>query len=214
MSWFSFRTARSQAEADHPVAAATQTAAEPEVHRSLALPSVLGAMARNPKPHVLDLGPAVGSNVEFLSEYGCRLSIEDLYLTRTTAVDGEELGTEFFEQLVPLPDGPQFDAVFAWDLFNYLSRKELGRLTARLRQACKPGAQVMALIWIHKSIPAQPIRFRYRRKDQLHYDRRTALERSGPRFQPAEINQLMSGFQVARSFLRRHGIQEYLFVRE
>ena len=213
MSWFSFRTARGEAAA-HPIAAPAQTVTEPEVHKSLALPSVLGAMARRPKSHVLDLGPAIGSNVEYLSDFGCRLSIEDLYLTRTTAADGEELGPEFFEQLVPLPDGPQFDVVFAWDLFNYLSRKELGRLTARLRQACKPGAQVLALIWIHKSIPAQPIRFRFRGSDQLVYDRRTALERPGPRFQPAEINQLMSGFQVDRSFLLRHGIQEYLFVRE
>lgn len=213
MSWFSFRTARREAAAP-PLAAAAPAAAEPEIHRSLALPSVFETMARGPKPHILDLGPAIGANVEFLSEFGCRLSIQDLYLTRTTAADGEELGPEFFEQLVPLSDGPQFNVVFAWDLFNYLSRKELGRLTARLRQACRPGAQVLALIWIHKSIPAQPIRFRFRGTDKLHYDRRTALERPGPRFQPAEINQLMSGFQVDRSFLLRHGIQEYLFVRE
>jgi hypothetical protein len=213
MSWFSFRTARREAAA-HPVAAPTQTATEPEVYRSLAMPSVFATLARGPKANVLDLGPAIGSNVEHLSEFGCRLSIEDLYLTRTSAADGEELGTEFFEQLVRLPDGPQYDVVLAWDLFNYLSRKELGRLTARLRQACRPGAQVLALIWIHKTIPAQPIRFRFRGTDQLLYDRRTSLERPGPRFQPAEINQLMSGFQVDRSFLLRHGIQEYLFVRE
>jgi hypothetical protein len=213
MSWFSFRTDRKEAAA-HPIGAPAQVATEPEVHRSLALPSVLGTMARGPKSHVLDLGPAIGSNVEYLSEFGCRLSIQDLYLTKTTSADGEELGTEFFEQLVPLPDGPQYNVVFAWDLFNYLTRKELGRLTARLRQACQPGAQVLALIWIHKTIPAQPIRFRFRGNDQLAYDRRTALERPGPRFQPAEINQLMSGFQVDRSFLLRHGIQEYLFVRE
>jgi SAM-dependent methyltransferase len=210
MSWFSFR----RETAAQPMAAPSQTTTEPEVHRSLALPAVFQAMARGSKANVLDLGPAMGSNVEHLSQYGCRLSIEDLYLTRTTAADGGELGAEFFEQLLPLPNGPQFDVVFAWDLFNYFSRKELAHLTARLRQACRPGAQVMALIWIHKSIPAQPIRFRFRGNDQLVYDRRTALERPGPRFQPAEINQMMNGFHVDRSFLLRHGIQEYLFVRE
>lgn len=213
MSWFSFRSSRKEAAAQ-PAGAPVQTV-ELEIHRSLALPSVLAAMERRPKSHVLDLGPAIGSNVEFLSQFGCRLSIEDLYLTRTSVADGgEELGPEFFEQLVPLPDGPHFDLVLAWDLFNYLTRKELGLLAARLRQACRPGAQALALIWIHKSIPAQPIRFRFHGGDQLHYDRRTSLERPGPRFQPAEIQQAMSGFQVDRSFLLRHGIQEYLFVRE
>lgn len=210
MSWFSFRTARK--EAAH--LAATQTATEPEIHRSLALPTVFQTMARGSKSNVLDLGPAMGANVEHLSEYGCRLSIEDLYQSKTSAADGEALGADFFNQLLPLPNGPQFDVVFAWDLFNYFTRKELAHLTARLRQACRPGAQVLALIWIHKTIPAQPIRFRFRGTDQLVYDRRTTLERPGPRFQPAEINQLMSGFHVDRSFLLRHGIQEYLFVRE
>jgi hypothetical protein len=137
MSWFSFRTARKEAAA-HPIGASTQTATEPEVHRSLALPSVLQVMARGPKQHVLDLGPATGSNVEYLSEYGCRLSIQDLYLTRTTAADGEELGPEFFEQLLPLPDGPLYNVVFAWDLFNYLTRKELKHLTVRLGRGGRP----------------------------------------------------------------------------
>ena len=96
MSWFSFR---SKEAATRTGAASTQTLAEPEVHRSLALPTVFEAMARGSKANVLDLGSAVGSNVEHLSQYGCKLSIEDLYQTRTTAADGAELGADFFEQL-------------------------------------------------------------------------------------------------------------------
>lgn len=207
MSWFSFRKEKEPAAG----ATATQTLGEPEVHKSLALPSLLERMSRG-KTNVLDLGAAVGSNVEFLSQYGCKLSIEDLFQSKTTA-EGE-VGAEFFEQFLPLPDGAQYDVVLAWDLFNYFTRKELSHLTARLRQACRPGAHVLALIWIHKTIPAQPIRFRFHGKDQLAYERRSTLERPGSRFQPADINQLMSGFRVDRSFLLRHGIQEYLFVRE
>lgn len=207
MSWFSFRKEKEPAAGS----TATQTLGDPEVHKSLALPSLLERMSRG-KTNVLDLGAAVGSNVEFLSQYGCKLSIEDLFQSKTTA-EGE-VGAEFFEQFLPLPDGAQYDVVLAWDLFNYFTRKELSHLTARLRQACRPGAHVLALVWIHKTIPAQPIRFRFHGKDQLAYERRTTLERPGSRFQPADINQLMSGFRVDRSFLLRHGIQEYLFVRE
>lgn len=210
MSWFPFRSKDPSAKSS---GGGTQTASETEVHKSLALPAVFETMSRA-KANVLDLGSAVGSNVEHFSQFGCKLSIEDLYQTRTASADGQELDASFFEQFLPLPDGPQYDVVFAWDLFNYLSRKELAHLTARLRQACRPGAQVLALIWIHKTIPAQPIRFRFKGTDQLVYDRRSTLERPGPRFQPAEINQVMKGFRVDRSFLLRHGIQEYLFVRE
>ena len=40
------------------------------------------------------------------------------------------------------------------------------------------------------------------------------MERPGPRFAPAELNELLRGFRVDRPFLLRHGIQEYLFMRE
>jgi hypothetical protein len=104
--------------------------------------------------------------------------------------------------------------VLAWDLFNYLQRKELARLGTLLRRHCRPGALVFTLMSIQKQIPAQPYRFRIKDGDQLVYERRTGLERPGPRYAPSEIASALKGFRVDRSFLLRHGIQEYLFIRE
>ena len=213
MSWFPFRGPRKDREPAGRSGVATQVEVEPEIHRSLALPTLFDAMSRRPKLNLLDLGSAVGSNVEYLSQFGCKLTIEDLYASRSAEGAGE-LGPDFFSRLLAVPEGTLFDIVFAWDLYNYLSRKELGYLAAELRRLCRPGALVFALIWIHKTIPAQPIRFRIQSPDQLLYERRTAVERPGPRFAPAELNQAMAGFQVDRSFLLRHGIQEYLFIKD
>ncbi len=88
MSWFPFRSQRKDREPAGRPGAATQTEAEPEVHRSLALPSLFDAMGRRPKLNILDLGSAVGSNVEYLSQFGCKLSIEDLYASRSSAAEG------------------------------------------------------------------------------------------------------------------------------
>jgi hypothetical protein len=205
MSWFS----RSRRETS---AAVAQLEAGPEAHRSLGFAALLEGMRR--RGHglwILDLGSAVGTNVEFLSQLGCKLHIGDLYASRTSATD-EELGVEFFEQLFP-PD-TRFDVVLAWDLFNYLQRKELARLGTLLRRHCRPGAQVFALMSIQKLIPAQPYRFRMQDENHLVYERRTSLERPGPRYAPSEIASALKGFRVDRSFLLRHGIQEYLFIRE
>jgi len=205
MSWFS----RSRRETASAVA---QEEVGPDIHKSLALTALLESMRRKGQGlRILDLGSAVGGNVEFLSQLGCKLHIADLYASRSTSVEGEELGQEFFEQLFP-PD-TRFDVVLAWDLFNYLQRKEMARLGVLLRRNCRPGALIFALMWIQKQIPAQPIRFRIQENGQLVYERRTALERPGPRYPPAEITGLLKGFQVDRSFLLRHGIQESLFVR-
>jgi hypothetical protein len=206
MSWFS----RSRRESATAVAHAE---VGPDVHKSLGLAALLEAMRRKGQGlRILDLGPAVGGNVEFLSQLGCKLHIGDLYASRSTAVEGEELGQEFFEQLFPADT--RLDVVLAWDLFNYLQRKEMARLGALLRRHCRPGALIFALMWTQKQIPAQPIRFRIQDSGQLVYERTTALERPGPRYPPAEISSLLKGFRVDRSFLLRHGIQEYLFVRD
>jgi len=211
MSWFSRREPASRG-------AATQTAESgPEVFRSLALPAVLSTLSRGHKLNVLDLGPAIGSNVERLSEFGCKLFIEDLFASKAAAPTGEgRLSADFFAQFLAPPEGTLFDIVLAWDLFNYLDHRELVYLADRLRRFCRPGSLIFALISIHKTIPAQPIRFRFHGEDtdQLIYEKRTQVERPGPRFASGELNEILRGFQVDRSFLLRHGIQEYLYVRD
>jgi hypothetical protein len=207
MSWFS--RSRKVATAPAPEEEA------PELHRSLGLAALFESMRRRGQGlRILDLGSAVGSNVEFLSQLGCKLHIEDLFASRTAAVGEEILGPEFFEQLLAQPDDVKFDVVLAWDLFNYLQRKELAHLATVLRKRCRPGALLLALVSIHKQVPAQPIRFRIQSENELLYEHRTSLERPGPRYAPAELNSLLKGFRVDRSFLLRHGVQEYLFVRE
>jgi len=206
MSWF----LRSRKET---ASAVLQADPGPDVHRSLGLTALLDSMRRKGQGlRILDLGPAVGSNVEFLSQLGCKLHIGDLYASRSSAVEGEELSQEFFEQLFPADS--RFDVVLAWDLFNYLQRKEMVRLGALIRRNCRPGALVFALMSTQKHIPAQPIRFRMLEGGQLAYERKTGVERPGPRYPPAAITSFLKGFQVDRSFLLRHGIQEYLLIRE
>jgi hypothetical protein len=189
----------------------------PEVHRSLALAALFEAI-RGRKVTVLDLGSAVGSNVEFLSQYGCRLYIEDLYAALTSRISsGEEddlAGPEFFAEFLAVPEDTRFDVVLAWDLFNYLRRKELAYFGEQLRRFTEPGALTLALMSYHKQIPAQPYRFKIRDEETLIYDRRTAAERPSPRFVPYEVTGLLKGLRVDRSFLLQHGIQEYLLVKE
>lgn len=208
MSWFS----RSRKET---APAVDQLEAGAEVHRSLGLAALLDGMRRKGQGlKILDLGSAVGSNVEFLSQLGCKLHIGDLYATRTAAVapEGEQPGLDVLEQIFPAD--VRLDVVLAWDVFSYLTRKEMVRLGALIRRNCKPGALVFALVSNQKQIPAQPMRFRIQGNDQLIYERRTAQERTGPRYTPSEVTGFMKGFRVDRSFLLRHGIQEYLFIRE
>ncbi|HYO14056.1 MAG TPA: class I SAM-dependent methyltransferase [Thermoanaerobaculia bacterium] len=211
MGWFS-RSSGSRREAG-----SVQTEIEPQVHKSLAMAALFTEIRRARKCQVLDLGSAVGSNVEFLSQFGCKLFIEDLYAalsSRTTVGEGDLAGPEFFSEFLSLPDDTRFDVVLAWDRLNYLHRKELAVFGEFLRRYCRPGALVFAQIYYHKQIPAQPNRFKIQDESHLVYERQTTTERPSPRFAPAEVTGLLKGFRVDRSFLLQHGIQEYLLVRE
>ncbi len=255
MSWFSRRAGTPpRPGADQPGAAATAAAPPPpggpQSHRSLGLAALLASFAGHERLHVLDLGPAVGGNVEFLSRYGCKLYIQDLYpalvtLQPRSAQPGanenaapwdravvrearetwearderERQQTEGGSRsgalgaLVSYPDDTRFDAVLVWDLFNYLDRREVAELARQLARYCRPGALVFGLISILKQIPADPMRFRIVDADHLSYEARTPALRPCPRYAPAELNELLRGFQLDRSFLMRHGVQEYLFAR-
>lgn len=208
MSWFSPRGSGPRKEQGR-----AQVEVEPDVHRSLALAALCEEIRRR-KLTVLDLGSAVGSNVEFLSQFGCKLFIEDLYAALSSRTDGDVTGPSFFAELLSVPDDTRFDVILAWDLFDYLQRKELAVFAEKLRHYTDRGALLFALISYHKTIPAQPYRFRIKDEQHLIYERRTGAERPSPRLAPAEVTNLLKGFRVDRSFLLKHGIQEYLLVRE
>lgn len=209
MGWLSGRRRRDPAPPQE---------AEPEVHRSLAFAALLEGLRPDHKLQVLDLGTAVGSNVDFLSRFDCKLYIEDLYSAlagRVPAAGGEEgLRPQEIDELLPLPESALFDVVLAWDLFNYLDRDDLRRLMRHLARFCRPGAVVLALISIQKQMSAQPIRFRIVDEANLLYELRTVHQRPAPRYASYDLGEMLEGFRIDRSFLMRHGIQEYLFVRE
>ena len=212
MGWFSSRGTGPRKESQ----GRAQAVAEPDVHRSLAL-SALFDDIRGRRMQVLDLGSAVGSNVEFLSQFGCKLYIEDLWAAlaaRTPSGEGDLLGPEFFAEFLSIPDDTRFDVIFAWDLFNYLQRKELAQFAIHLRRYCTPGARLFALMSILKTMPAQPYRFKIQDEQHLVYERRTSGERPSPRYVPSEMTDNFKGFHVDRSFLLRHGIQEFLLVKD
>ena len=156
--------------------------------------------------------------MEFLSRFDCKLFIEDLYSAlagRAGVPSAEEtLRPQDVEELLPLPESARFDVVLTWDLFNYLGRDELRRLMRHLARFCRPGAVLLAFISIHKQMPAQPIRFRILDERNLLYEQRSAHQRPAPRYASHDLGGMLDGFRIDRSFLLRHGIQEYLFVRE
>lgn len=207
---------------------------EPVVHRSLGLEALLQQMQPDQRYTILDLGSAFGVNVEFFSQFPCKIYIEELYRSLASSpafyselADSsekleedpsekqlEDSSEKLFEKLLPYPMDTRFDVILTWDVFNYLAREQLVGLVRHLSRFCRPGTFLFSLISILPEIPDQPTSFKILDRERLLYENSSPVSKPCPRYQPRDVNKIMVGFRVSNSFLMRHGIQEYLFVYE
>lgn len=188
----------------------------PAVCKSLGLNVLLDTVRCDRIYSILDLGPALEENVRFWSQFSCMLHIQDFYRSyrnlKATVVPEEELEEAALSVLLPFSDETVFDIILAWDLFNYFDLRELEVLIQRLSRWCRPGSKLFMLISDLPNIPVSPTMFRILNREQMIHEIPTQETRPCPRHQPREIARLMARFTVSRSFLLRHGIQEYVFT--
>jgi hypothetical protein len=185
-------------------------------HRSLALKELLDALRPGARHAVLDLGPPVAANVKFLAALSCRIRIVDLVRSLAAEAAGSrrpEATGALLERLLPLAPDERFDALLAWDVFDYMRPDQVSALMARLAPACRPEAPVLVLVSTRRTIPAAPLRYRILDNENLAADGPREPVRPSPRYGQSDLQHMMPGFSVRRSFLLRSGIQEFLFAR-
>src|SRR4029077_16976559 len=85
-----------------------------------ALRKFLGTLTSRESPVLLDLGPAVGSNVTFFGErLGCKILIEDLF---ADLAHHPRSGAPFAEYLAGRLkyESASVDGILCWNFFDYL----------------------------------------------------------------------------------------------
>lgn len=201
-----------------PASAARQGAGEqpPETrHNSLAMDVLAQHIGRRRDCRVLDLGRGFGANIEFLSQYATKICVEDLFHTLTSLgqpFTGEQrVCCPVYETLLPYRGQIHFDAIFLWNLLDYLDRDDIRRLAAHLATLSQRGTLVYALISIRPKIPETPTNFKIVDAKNLAYQQTTTAQRDCPRHTQVKLLEWMHQFRVKRSFLLRDGMQEYLF---
>jgi hypothetical protein len=188
---------------------------QPPLYRSPTLKALVSRLSSEASYHILDLGVASGANVEFFSRFSGRLQIADLPDTLASEKLRSLLQSDpaaAFRRLLPVTWKP-FEVVLAWDVLNYLSRDEFRCLAEHVAGLCRPGALMFALISTQKEMSGLPRVFKIVDEQTLLLQPQTTAVQPSPRFPPAEVERLMSGFSVVQSVVMRHGVREYLLVR-
>jgi hypothetical protein len=163
---------------------------------------------------VLDLGPAIGSNIAFLGErIGCRIHVKDLYaaLERHAQEDALARFPEFLDACLRDYAAETIDAVLCWDIFDYLTPPAADVLARTLIQALRPGGALLAFF---AGGPTTEMSYtRYVIEDEGHLRYRVAPAACGRQrlLQNREIPGLFPGLNLTDSVLLKSGLREVLF---
>ena len=183
-------------------------------NKSLAMEQLIRRLKAQPWARVLDLGPAVGANVEFLAQYQCRLHIADLFHSLSERIErhpGEtgQAASRLRDEL-PAANEPPFDLILTWDLLNYLDQEEIRVVGERLAGICHRDGLVFVMISNARQIPNMPCRYTIVDDGSLRYECDSAQHRLAPRYKEPDLEKLLPAFEVETSYLLRNGYQEYL----
>jgi hypothetical protein len=158
---------------------------------------------------VLDLGPALPENVEFLSGVASRMHFVDAL--RESLDVGPALRAM---KMLGRTHQSAFHLLLLWDCLNYLPGDQGASLVAAVAPLCHPEARCLAMIFTSDTMPAAPTRYRIVDDRRLTYERSTTDLAGAPQMTPAAVEELLAGFSIEHSFVLRNGIREYVATRD
>jgi hypothetical protein len=187
-----------------------------------ALKALLRRLRRVEQPQVLDLGPAEDANLQFFTQRGCRVSVEDLAealppaperrsSSRVRRAGAPPVMPRLLDERRPLDEG--FDLVLCWDLLELLTADAAAGLVAELSSRLRPRGMVWTLFDSGSKPAAGLRRFRILGEDSLEH--RLRPERTVTRLvhQNRDVLAMFQGFEVVSSTFLRVGIRELLFAK-
>ena len=188
-------------------------AADP-VFATKALRKFLTSLTSRESPVLLDLGPVVGSNVNFFGEQlGCKIFVEDIFADiERHGRDGKlEALPDFFKKRFPQADAT-FDGILCWDVIDYLDRASAHELAAQMTRVLRPEG---ALLGFFASGPVRdtPRYTKYIIVDEVNLQHRwyPASRGRGTSLLNRDIIRMFSALRVSDSFLLQNNLREILF---
>ena len=175
----------------------------------------LAALAHQPSPVLLDLGPVVGANIAFFGErLAARFTSRTCSSTskRTRAAARATGSGRRIDRRGSTHDADSVDGILCWDLFDFLDRPTGQALAARLARLLRQGGVLYGFFGTTPVELTHYTRFVVEADDTL-----AAAAVSRPRrsqrnvLVTRDINRMFDGLAVAESVLLKSNTRETLF---
>jgi hypothetical protein len=179
----------------------------PTTHASPGLQTLMSRVEDRENLRVLDLGPSLGSNIEFFGRCSTHVRIVDLLGDPGPPPEASDTRLDF-----PGSWG-EYDLILAWDAFNYLQPDAIRALVSSLERLCRPGAALYSIIVTSEQMSALPMVYRIAEDAALEYRALTPVRLPSAGLNAAAMERFLAGFVIERSVVLRHGVLEIVAVR-
>lgn len=171
------------------------------------LPDFVTEVRARTAPVVIDLGPAIGSNVAFLGqEFACKLFIEDLLARRANGSSGSGPALRLRQ-----PDG-SVDGILCWDVLDHLAPAARPLLVAELVRVLRPSG--VLLLYHRVEVAPHPDRVVYEivspRRLCLHRDGDASVRVERP-LKHRELELIFGELTAVKTVLLKNRMREVLF---
>jgi hypothetical protein len=186
----------------------------PPPFRSWALSDVLRRRQADRPWRILDLGSVNPNNLAFFTSRGATYAVEELHATVASCRTAGQLDVarmRALPDLLTFHSSARFDVVFAWDLLDFLGPGGAAVVGERLAPYCHSRSLVYLAVSREPRIPAQPGRWEVvDGETMLHMPYTPGGVLPCPRFLDASLLRAFPAFKIHKSYLLKHGLQEYL----
>ena len=199
---------------DEPESA--DSGADAPVHPTKVLAKFLSSLGARPQPLLLDVGPAIGTNVTFFGEeLGCKILIGEIFRDIDRYVTEGKLDElpAFFETRFAQWETDSVDGVLCWDIFDYLNWKNAQALAKQLVRILRPDGAVLAQFSTVESKSPSPATY----TKYVVVDRQTLQYRSYPAARGKQkpllnrdIQRMFEPMRVTEQFLLKNNLREVL----
>ena len=178
-----------------------------------AFPKFLSALSQQSEPTiVIDCGPVIGSNVQFLGErLGCKLFIQDLvgeFDRHRKSGNTEGLGASLEARLGQTE--ASVDGVLCWDFFDYLDKATAQGLARHLTRIIKPGGAIMGFFCTSNVERSPFTKYEIVDDQSLRHRHHPGAGGAKVTLQNRDIIKMFDGLIVSDSFLLKNNTREIL----
>lgn len=180
-----------------------------KIQTSHILPRLAKRLSMMSHPRALDLGSVIGGNLQFFIELGCKITADNLLKPVETIAAGG-VGKLELEH----PD-ETFDAVIAWDAFDFLPRADAKAFAVDLLRIMKPGGLVFAYFTTRETERRDPgRRYRILGPDKIEWLPMGSSRTLRHIYQNRDINLMFEGFRTHTAFVLKNGTREMLLEKK